>query len=1317
MAGDHICGCYVVSNYKRRYLPQCKLTSHTTINPVCYTTQLTQVFRNASQEDLPEARYTFPLYDGVAVSGYTITYGGKSITGVVKQKDDAKKTYEAALSRGETAGLLESLPAGVFGVTLANIRAGTDITVDIMYCGELKHDAAIDGLRYNLPTSIAPRYGDYPGEVMQSNTSIDGGIRITVDVDMGKSAVRKVQSPSHPIAVSMGGLSTGDQAQQAPFQPSQASATLTQGNTELSGDFVLQLLIDDMKKPQAILETHPLLPGQRAIMTTLVPNFVLEPAHPELVFIADQSGSMSGAKNTSLVAALKVFIKSMPLGVRFNICAFGNSYKFLWPQSQAYSEKHVDEALAFVNTFAASCGGTQILEPIREAFKRRLQDLPLEVMLLTDGEIWDEKAVFGYINEQVKDKAVDGRVFALGIGQDVSHTLVEGVARAGNGFAQFVTQNEEIDQKVIRMLKGSLYAHTKDYELEVHYDTADDFEMVERVRDCLEVAEQRDEAKPAPSKAISFFDTAANPDTTAEKTDGDRYAHLPKLETPKALQAPVDVPPLFPFNRTTVYVLLGPDSPEQDVVSLTLRATAPQGPIELNIPIQGRQSGVSIHTLAARKVIQDLEQGRGWLNNASSGGKPLKVAYESRFDEMVEREAVRLGERFQIAGKWTSFVAVQENSEEQAPSLERPAAPPVELRRMRMMAAPSSTSQSFKKTARMTTGGTAPRRSMGNAPSGGFGLMSPGGGGGGGGALFSRTSSASTGAGGSQAGQSLQDYQGGLMLLEQQNKSRKIMSQGSALAAAASAPVRWASPNEECEEEDEDMAFGLFDDGPPNPGFAPSGATAALNYKENEDESLGLFGSPLQPKPAPSGDTLHRIISLQKFSGAWSWQKEIFDLIVVDCNKIDLQLPGVDKDVTATALVVAFLEKQMGSRKDVWEMVVAKARAWLRGQGVEVDENEYATTSPNAVGIDSAKLNAALGYAAVQGSSSVKVFRNGCLVGQGFRDILQERVPELNAGQTKAVVALIAGIAADRGRININAPIDRYFMNLVSGVQVNHIQGLNQVADISRMREYFAQKLVHPAGEYYEFDETTPSVVVYCIERVVEAKGYADFQNFAQKELFNKLGIPESAYFWQKDRSGVTTGYSGLWLRPLEYGRLGLLLLNNGTFGGRRILSQAFIEEARKGTSANCEFGLLGTNTFVIPSLDMVISRVGYQELDTLPGATNGDLHGAFPGNAGGPGNHEFFRLLMASITNIRANVAATIQNSGPYDRPASERVDLEPFIEPLSAPLGSYAAIGPSGPVGCNALSCESSSNDGLTWLGHIPRTLPGFMEQRPSS
>jgi len=61
------------------------------------------------------------------------------------QQDVAKQTYQDAVDRGETAGLLESLPAGIFGVTLGNVPAKTDIIVDITYCGELKHDAAIDG--------------------------------------------------------------------------------------------------------------------------------------------------------------------------------------------------------------------------------------------------------------------------------------------------------------------------------------------------------------------------------------------------------------------------------------------------------------------------------------------------------------------------------------------------------------------------------------------------------------------------------------------------------------------------------------------------------------------------------------------------------------------------------------------------------------------------------------------------------------------------------------------------------------------------------------------------------------------------------------------------------------------------------------------------------------------------------------------------------------------------------------------------------------------------------------------------------------------
>lgn len=90
---------------------------------------------------------------------------------------------------------------------------------------------------------------------------------------------------------------------------------------------------------------------------------------------------------------MKMFVKSLPLGVRFNICAFGNASQFFWNSSQAYSEENVDHAIESVNGFSARFGGTELLKPIKAAFERHLEDLPLELMVLTDGEIWLENEV------------------------------------------------------------------------------------------------------------------------------------------------------------------------------------------------------------------------------------------------------------------------------------------------------------------------------------------------------------------------------------------------------------------------------------------------------------------------------------------------------------------------------------------------------------------------------------------------------------------------------------------------------------------------------------------------------------------------------------------------------------------------------------------------------------------------------------------------------------------------------------------------------------------------------------------------------------
>jgi hypothetical protein len=269
-----------------------------------------------------------------------------------------------------------------------------------------------------------------------------------------------------------------------------------------------------------------------------------------------------------------------------------------------------------------------------------------------------------------------------------------------------------------------------------------------------------------------------------------------------------------------------------------------------------------------------------------------------------------------------------------------------------------------------------------------------------------------------------------------------------------------------------------------------------------------------------------------------------------------------------------------------------------------------------------------------------------------------------------------------------------------------------------------------------------------------------DFQVFAQHELFDKLGIPSSAYFWQRDRAGNTKGYSQLFLRPLEFGRLGQLLLHDGVYQGRRVISERFMREFRTPSRANCGFGFfvwlnscrsgqpqanidipirrqfsgvpwiasapadmvfavgLGTRIFVIPSLDLVVTRGGEVELDTVPSATMVNTDGVVGGRTGEAGSHEFFRLLMAAVTDMPDQVRATIANSGPYDRPSKGGADLSTFLFPLDAAPGTYASIGPGAPEGCHPLGCKGERNDGVQrYVNDIPRTVPGILgvETRP--
>ncbi len=675
-------GCYYFTPNQaaKQYLPQVKNRSCTTILATASRTSLQQTFVNLSPANIGECIYTFPLYEGVSVVDFTCRVGSRLLRGRVQEKSKARETYDQAVARGETAGILEQLPeaSDVFSTRLGNIPASATVHVELTYIGELKHDAEANGIRFTLPTAIAPRYGTQPpGPRGPGGVSAqeEGGIEITVDVKMPEgSSIQGIQSPSHPIAVTLGKTSTSTTP---PVSLHCASATLSSTSTELDRDFVLVVQITEQNAPKALLERHTTIPNHRALMMTLVPNFSLPPSRPEIVFVVDRSGSMASNIPT-LKSALQVFLKSLPVGVKFNICSFGSEHSFLWPRSKAYSHESLQEAMVHVQGFAANMGGTETFGALKATIENRFADLACELILLTDGDIWDQSELFSYVDKQVKASKGKIRIFSLGIGGSVSHALVEGIARAGNGFAQTVGEQEKFDKKVVRMLKGALSPHLSDCELEVKFerseDKEDDFELVEKVTDSLKVLLTRNAVPPqqeAVQKPISFYDEAQSSDRTdvapsAQNANVDRYAHLPAIPAPTLLQTPSMIASLFSFSRTVIYILLSEKAVQQTPKSVVLRASSAQGPLELTVPVEEiAEPGETIHQLAARKTIQEFEEGRGWIfDSRDETGALLRDKFPGQFDEIVERESVRLGTKFQVSGKWLAFVAVAENGQE-----------------------------------------------------------------------------------------------------------------------------------------------------------------------------------------------------------------------------------------------------------------------------------------------------------------------------------------------------------------------------------------------------------------------------------------------------------------------------------------------------------------------------------------------------------------------------------------------------------------------------------------------------------------------------
>ena len=415
---------------------------------------ITQRYRNHEPQPV-EAVYVFPLDERAAVCGFSAVVNGVRYDGLVKPREEAFATYDDALAEGHGAFLLDEERPDIFSASVGSIVPGSVVELELTYVTELMFEG--DTLRFTLPTTVAPRYapaedriglGRPDSEVLNPPHLMDVPYGLSFQAIVAPAAlVRRIESPSHPVAIELG--------------PNAATVTLSQQDASLDRDVILLIGLADASQPQIVLERDD--EGRIAAAITMRPTFSIELAAADVVFVVDRSGSMQGSSIEQVRNALQLCLRSLVAGSSFNIVGFGSRIEALFDGCRPYDERSLATASQHVDGMKASLGGTEILPALEFVLGQpRRSERPLQVVVLTDGEVTNTDAVI----DLVRRHASSARVFTFGIGHAASHHLVTSLARAGRGAAEFVYPGERLEAKIVRQVARILSPALTDVRLE-----------------------------------------------------------------------------------------------------------------------------------------------------------------------------------------------------------------------------------------------------------------------------------------------------------------------------------------------------------------------------------------------------------------------------------------------------------------------------------------------------------------------------------------------------------------------------------------------------------------------------------------------------------------------------------------------------------------------------------------------------------------------------------------------------------------------------------------------------------------------------------
>lgn len=255
----------------------------------------------------------------------------------------------------------------------------------------------------------------------------------------------------------------------------------------------------------------------------------------------------------------------------------------------------------------------------------------------------------------------------------------------------------------------------------------------------------------------------------------------------------------------------------------------------------------------------------------------------------------------------------------------------------------------------------------------------------------------------------------------------------------------------------------------------------------------------------------------------------------------------------------------------------------------------WQVASLESVGVDVAKIESVTHRMITEEDHefvlSMAIVKDGKLVHEAYSPYCQRNTLHVLASITKTVTSTLIGIAIDKGFIeSVNTPVRNYLSHYSDAIKdpnfnkvtFKHIMTMSSGLDWNERVSYN-----NPSNSEYQMVETDDWMGYILKHRVKDTPGSKFNYNtgcmhllsaairgatdlyvhqFAEKYLFHPMGI--YGYHWNRDPKGYPcTGGTdgGVALRARDVAKFGWLFLRDGTWQGKRIIPEAWIEEATRG--------------------------------------------------------------------------------------------------------------------------------------------------------